>query len=223
MPLRTGFAIGGADASREEEAASGSVKQPPSAQPQGSDRDRRPATAVSRTRFVFSNLYKLLFGWLDKRTSRKNQERFAEDIRAHLSFLFTDHEAKIIPNEGVPFPGSFDNAYVTVAVGTIRLRFFRGRGEFSVEVSSEFAPQDWEDFWLVADGIGPWSRPDARPSCYSLEDFDRALRVRLSRLQEALSKDRFEETLSSAVRTHNESVDQYAATLRGSGIVPRFY
>ena len=132
--------------------------------------------------------------------------------------------AHIVPNEGVPFPPSFDGAYVTVAVGTLRLRFCRGRGDFSVGVASEFAPQDWEDFRLLADGISEWDTSQPRSACpYSLDSFERVLRPRLAALQEALSRERFEGTLNNAVKTHNASVEEYAASLRQSGINPKFY
>jgi hypothetical protein len=168
--------------------------------------------------FIFGNLYKLCFGWLDRRVARQNEQRFADDIRNHLSFLFTEHRAQIIPNEGTPFPPGFDGAYVTVAVGALRLLFVRGRGDFSASVASEFAPQDWEDFRLVADNIGEWDTSQSRP--YSLETFEGVLRPRLAGLQDALSKDRFEATLNRAVKTHNEGVEEYAAKLRQRDIVP---
>jgi hypothetical protein len=173
--------------------------------------------------FVFGNLYKLCFGWLDKRMARQNEQRFAEDVRRYLAFLFSEHGAKVIPNEGVPFQPSFDGAYVTVAVEHLRLRFVRGRGDFSVGVASAFAPNDWEDFRLVAEGIGQWDTSKAGPRYYTLETFEPILRPRLERLQEALSKDRFETTLNNAVKIHNDSVDEYAATLRQSGIIPKLY
>ncbi len=173
--------------------------------------------------FVFGNLYKVCFGWLDKRTARQNEQRFAEGVRTYLAFLFSEYGAKVIPNEGVPFPPGFDGAYVTVAVGNLRLMFVRGRGEFGVRVASAFAPTDWEDFRLVADGIGQWDMSKPGPRYYTLETFEPILRSRLERLQEALSKDRFETTLNNAVQTHNDSVDEYAATLRQSGIIPKLY
>jgi hypothetical protein len=114
--------------------------------------------------FIFGNSYKLCFGWRDRRLARKHEQRFADDIRSHLSFLFTEHKAQIVPNEGTPFPPSFDGAYVTVAVGVLRLRFVRGRGDFGVSVASEFA-QNWEDFRLAADDISEWdtSQPRSGP------------------------------------------------------------
>jgi hypothetical protein len=173
--------------------------------------------------FILGNLYKLCFGWYDKRLARQHEQRFADDIRRCLPFLFSEHGAKVIPNEGVPFPPSFDGAYVTVAVGDLRLRFIRGRGDFSVRVASAFAPNDWEDFQLVADGVGQWGISKRGPRNYTLETFEPVLRSRLGRLQDALSKDRFETTLNDAVRTHNDSVDEYAATLRQSGIIPKLF
>lgn len=171
--------------------------------------------------FVLGNLSKLCFGWLDKRIARQNEQRFAEDIRTHLAFLFSDHGAQIIPNEGVPFPPSFDGAYVTVAVGNIRLRFVRGRGDFSVAVASAFAPTEWEGFRLVAEGIAKWDTSQHGSSHYTLEAFEPVLRARLEYLQQALAKDQFEATLNNAVKMHNDSVDEYTATLRQSGIIPK--
>lgn len=179
----------------------------------------RPPLLVLR--FIFGNLYKLCFGWLDRRVARQNERRFADDIGRHLSFLFTEHKAQIIPNQGTPFPPGFDGAYVTVAVGVLRLRFVRGRGDFGVSVASEFAPQDWEDFRLVADNISEWDTSQPRPYSYSLETFEGVLRPRVAGLQEALSKERFDATLNRAVRAHNESVEEYAAKLRQWGVIPK--
>ncbi len=137
--------------------------------------------------------------------ARQSEQRFAEDIRTYLAFLFSEHGAKVIPNQGVPFPPSFDGAYVTVAVGNLRLRFVRGRGDFSVRVASAFAPSNWEDFQLVADGIGQWDMSKPGPRYYTLETFG------------------FETTLNNAVKIHNDSVDECAATLRQSGIIPKLY
>ncbi len=56
--------------------------------------------------FVFGNLYKLCFGWLDQRMATRNEHRFAEDICKHLAFLFAEYGAKIIPNEGNSVPAA---------------------------------------------------------------------------------------------------------------------
>lgn len=173
--------------------------------------------------FTFGNLYKLCFGWYDKRLAIRHEQRFADDIHRYLPSLFSEYGAEIIPNEGVPFPPSFDGAYVTLAVGNLLLRFVRGRGDFSVRIASAFAPNDWEDFRLVADGVSRWNMSEPGPRYYTLETFEPIVRSRLERLQEDLSRDHFEATLNKAVKIHNDSVDEYAATLRQSGIVPKLY
>lgn len=58
--------------------------------------------------FVFGNLYKLCFSWLDKSIAKQNEKRFAEDIHKYLSFIFAEHKAEIIPNVGTPFPPKGD-------------------------------------------------------------------------------------------------------------------
>jgi hypothetical protein len=173
--------------------------------------------------FVFSKLYKFCFARANERAAREGERRFAEEIGKHLSFLFTEYGAKFIANEDTPFPPGFDGAYATVAVGNLHLRFVRGRGDFDVSVASAFAPNYWEEFRLVADGIGEWDMVTPGPRYYDLENFESTLRSRVEQLQEALSRDRFEETLNNAVKIHNEGVDKYVARLRQSGIEPKFY
>ena len=80
--------------------------------------------------FVLGNTYKLCFGWLDKRIARQNEQRFAEDIRRYLAFLFLERERRSFQMKELLSPPGFDGAYVTVAVGNLRLLFVRGRGDF---------------------------------------------------------------------------------------------
>src|SRR6266851_7223937 len=173
--------------------------------------------------FVFGSLYKLCFGWLDKRMARQSEQRFAEDIRTYLAFLFwSTGQRSSRTKEFLSRPASMELTSPS-RWGILRLRFVRGRGDFSVRVASAFAPSNWEDFQLVADGIGQWDMSKPGPRYYTLETFEPVLRSRLEGLQEALSKDRFETTLNNAVKIHNDSVDECAATLRQSGIIPKLY
>ncbi len=173
--------------------------------------------------FVIGKIYKACFGWLDRRTARKNQHQFAQDIRTNLSFLFTDHAAEVIPNEGVRFPPSFDGAYVTVAAETLLFRFVRGRGDFGVLVASSFAPKNWEDLGLVLEAAEAVEEPtEHQPAHYRLETLGRILQPQFERLKEALSEERFETSLNEAVRIHNERTDKYVAKLHEQGITPKF-
>jgi hypothetical protein len=171
--------------------------------------------------FVIGKIYKLCFGWLDERIARKNQDRFAQDVRTHLSFLFADHAAQVIPNEGVSFPPGFDGAYVTVAAETLLFRFARGRGDFGVEVASNFAPKNWEDLGLVIEATEHLKEPTEHlPASYRLESLGRILQPQFERLKEALSEERFEASLNEAVRIHNARTEEYVAKLHEQGITP---
>ena len=90
--------------------------------------------------FVFGNLYELCFGWLDKRIARQNEQRFAEDVRTHLPRLFSEHGAKVIPNEGVQLRWSLRH---------------RRRWEFALKVcagAGRFLGQGCFCFWLRTTG-----------------------------------------------------------------------
>lgn len=111
----------------------------------------RPPLLIVRA--VLSPLYHLSFDWLDRRLAKKREERLARDVQLAMKFLFTDHGARIVPNEGVRFPPSFDYAFVTVALDDVFIRFCRGRGELSVSVASRLAPSKWRDLTFVMDPL----------------------------------------------------------------------
>jgi hypothetical protein len=172
---------------------------------------------------VVGKLYRLFLGWLDRPLAKQHEKRFREEIRNQLRFLFDDHAARVIANDGCPFPPSFDGAYVTIAVEPLLLRFIRGRGDFSVNVASSFAPKQWLDFQLVADGIAQWSLSEPRPHPYSLEEFASMLRPRLDQLLEGLSEQRYEATLQNAIYLHNNAIDHYAAEAKEAGFEPTVF
>jgi hypothetical protein len=86
--------------------------------------------------FVLRTMHSVLFRWwLDKRLVKKSNEKFAHEIREELPFLFSEYGAEVIPNDREP-RASFDFAYVTVSVAGLILRFCRGLGTTSIDVSS---------------------------------------------------------------------------------------
>jgi hypothetical protein len=66
-----------------------------------------------------------------------------------MPFLSQEQHARIIPNEGVPFPPGFDYAFVTLEVENMLIRFCRGRGELDVYVGSRTRPGDLHELGLV--------------------------------------------------------------------------
>jgi hypothetical protein len=91
----------------------------------------------------------LLFGLLDRPLARRHERRLRLDIAEAMPLLFQERHARIVPNEGVPFPPSFEYAFVTVEIENILVRFCRGRGELSVEVGSKARPRDLHELCLV--------------------------------------------------------------------------
>lgn len=177
----------------------------------------RLARAISWPfQFMLWLILKIIAILLGKPFRRRDEKHLEKQIRQHLSFLFTEQRAQIIPNEDHSEDAL---AHVTVKVGILRFRFCDYR-ELSFEVASEFAPHDWQDFSLLAEAIGMWDK--SQPvSNYSLENLESILRPRLETLQQALSKERFEATLNNAARIHQQNVDQYLASFRPSSVSPK--
>jgi hypothetical protein len=154
--------------------------------------------------------------------ARKNQQEFAKEIENQFPFLFKEHSARIVPNDpDVPFPPSFDGAYVTVAADSIRFRFTRGRGDFLVEVAPPAAPTEWENLELVLATIADLPiRFEARDFWY-MRTVARILPAVYQPLSDALKEDRFQNTLDAATDIHNVRMEQRIATLKQNGIVPK--
>jgi len=55
--------------------------------------------------------YDLMFGRLNRRIAKKNEDQLARDIQIAFKFLFADYGAHIVPNHGVRFPPAFDYAF----------------------------------------------------------------------------------------------------------------
>jgi hypothetical protein len=107
---------------------------------------RIPLLALGR---ILSPLYRISLARLDEHVAKRHQQTLASDVKARMGFLFSDHQARIVPNEGVPFPPSFDYAFVTVQVHNFFLRFSRGRDQLRVLLASASAPMQWHDLSLV--------------------------------------------------------------------------
>lgn len=172
--------------------------------------------------FVLGKAWKLGFGWLDDRVAKKDDEEFAQDIRANLYLLFSERNAHILSNEGRQRRRAFDDAYVTIAVDTLLFKFCRCRGEFHVQVASELNPERFEHLELVLETIlSPDELKQALPNCQYLRTLSRVLYPQFDNLKVALSQGRLSQTLEQAVNIHNARVDEQIASLRQQGINPK--
>src|SRR5437660_8950399 len=140
--------------------------------------------------FVVKPIYSLLFGWLDRKTAKDNQNRFANEIRAELPFLFNELGGRIIPNEGVRFPPGFDYAIVTIQAADLFFKFIRGRGDLDIYVASRNVPKEWHDVLLV---VRTMEDPDDMrySSFIFLRDAAVVLRKKMPLIQTAFSSARY--------------------------------
>ncbi len=174
---------------------------------------------------VLGAVFKFFFGWMDGSSiARKNQQQFAQEIEGQLKFLFNDHGAKIVPNDpDVPFPPSFDGAYITIATDSVRFRFTQGRGDFLVEVAPLTAPMEWENLELVLATIPDLPIQVGQRDFWYLRTLAKILPPVYLSLCHALQENRCQATLDAAAGIHNERMEQRIATLKQNGIVPKVF
>jgi hypothetical protein len=134
--------------------------------------------------------YMIVLGWwLDIPLERRQQGQLAREVRDVLAFLFSEYGGEFIPNDHVARP--FGYVLVTVAIGTLLLRFGRGRGEFGVQVASSSSEartwSDWKDLQVVRRVLHDSDDPDLA-RLRDLSDAERLLRTELPSLLEATSE-----------------------------------
>jgi hypothetical protein len=145
--------------------------------------------------FVVVKVHKYLFSWwAEPLEDRRRARAFQQDIQDKLSFLFTEHSARIIPNQG-PKPNrshDFDMpAVVTIATNDLLFCFdcTRWRGEVSlgVSVAPVGSPRDWyrlaSALWAVGATDSPYTDPWT-----SLDSLADLLRARIDLLKDAFSE-----------------------------------
>ena len=142
---------------------------------------------------TIGKIYRLLFEWwLDVPMARRAQERFAQEIREALPFLFAECGGQIVPNEGIRFPPGGGYSYVTIAIEHLLLRFCRGRGEFRVHVASRLDltrdRSDWKDVELELSVLDRSEESESSTSISSFRTAGRVLQAELSSLLEATSE-----------------------------------
>jgi hypothetical protein len=139
---------------------------------------------------VLRAVYWLLFRWwVDPLVGHNLNRRFAQEIRAELSFLFKQHGARLVP--GPVERALFDAAWVTVEAENLRLHFLRGRGDLTVRVAPKHAPSDWHDLSLVAMVIETPQGIRPRARCSALSDVAKLLRTQWNSLNGALSIEQY--------------------------------
>jgi len=125
--------------------------------------------------FILKPIGFLLGLLLDRPFARRDQKKFRLDIAEAMPFLFQELHARIVPNEGVPFPPGFDYAFVTVEIENMLIRFCRGRGELDVHVGSRARPRDLHELGLVLSlldkecGVKRWGIMNLRDAAQVLE------------------------------------------------------
>jgi hypothetical protein len=148
---------------------------------------------------VVKAIYYLSFGWwLDPKLTRRLHEDLVSDIHKWLGFLFTDYGARIIPNDQEP-PALFDFAMVTLSVGDLVFRIFRGRGDVTLRVASSRIPNEFHEFSTLLSAMDSGVK---RQGFSHLMDIERILKPHMNELKEAFTAQRFPQIKDELLRIY---------------------
>ncbi len=98
-------------------------------------------------------VYKVLFSWwLDERLAKRNDQRFAQEIRGNLAFLFNEYGAQFVANARET-PAYFDWAQATVEADDLLFMFSRDHGRTYARVAPKRAPKCAQELSAVLTAI----------------------------------------------------------------------
>lgn len=148
-------------------------------------------------------IYRLLFGGMDRRLARRNQERLIADLRSALGKVQRLHGGEIRLDDRGRFPPPFDLAIVTVRFDEFTIRVVRGRDDLQVQVAPPYAPNDWQDLRVV---LIANSDPEQHPALADLETLPQLGQLLLSEWDDltlALAEPHYEATKQGLGRLYN--------------------
>jgi hypothetical protein len=128
-----------------------------------------------------------------KRMTKRSDEKFTADVREHLSFLFTDHGAQLVPNERET-PPYFDWAQATVATDDLRFNFTRDHGIIFANVAPKRAPNESQNLSAVLTAMANVDGTDREVEFARLPTIAVRLKSEMGLLKDALSERNFEKT-----------------------------
>jgi hypothetical protein len=135
-------------------------------------------------------MYWSLYGWWgEKRYLAKAQKKLTEQIVAEFSFLFEEHNAKLIPNEAAGNRMLAGWSFVTLSVEGLLLRFIPWRDTRQVHIASEHHPRDWQDLSELLNVIDP--NNSHNHSIVVFQDAARILKKDWNLVKEAFSPERY--------------------------------
>jgi hypothetical protein len=113
---------------------------------------------------VIAWIYRMAFGGLEELAYRRDRRKLIAEIEQNFSSLFSKRAGKVVLDEGLELPRSFNYVSVAIEFKEVRFRIVRGRGELCVYAATTTEQTDWQDLSVV------WHRRAMRecgspPSC----------------------------------------------------------
>ena len=98
---------------------------------------------------VVGSIYKLAFGGLEEIAYRRSRKKFIAEVKQDFSDLFSRRGGRVVPDEGISLPRSFDYVGVSIEFQQVRFRIIQGRGELRIQAAESSPSCDWQDLSLL--------------------------------------------------------------------------
>lgn len=144
---------------------------------------------------VLPFLYKLFFSWwLNPLLDRWLRNRFAEELRLRIPFLFDLYGARVVRDPRRE-TNSSAVAYVCIAAGGIILKFRSWRdGAYGIQISPASAPSDFYELLDALKAVDPAVDTKLPALEFSWSAWGKLLEPRFHLLQQAFRQEQFAET-----------------------------
>lgn len=164
-----------------------------------------PLVLVSVGPFVLA--YKLIVGWwLNPILDRRYEEKFREQVRTDLAFLFHDFDGRFVPNERADKYAML----VTVEASELRVVVSQHHGDYGISVARRDSPEIKESLESVLEAIYERDGTRRKPRYISLAEFGELFREKFGEVQMALSKENYADTAAAIGRSHQMGMQEMA-------------
>ncbi|HZW95748.1 MAG TPA: hypothetical protein VFF64_22560 [Candidatus Eremiobacteraceae bacterium] len=151
--------------------------------------------------------YKLIVGWwLNPIVDRRYEQKFREQVRTDLAFLFHDFDGQLVPNER---PDKYATL-VTVEASELRVVVSQHHGDYGISVARRDSPEVKESLESVLEAIYERDGTRRKPRYISLTELGELFREKFTEVQMALSKENYADTAAAIDRSHQMGMQRMA-------------
>jgi hypothetical protein len=151
--------------------------------------------------------YKLFFGWwLNPLLDKHYETKLREQVRIDFAFLFQDLAGRFVANGRT----HKNVIQVTIEAEDLRIEVSQHHGDYGISVARRENPESAESLDSILEVIYKQEGSPRKPSYINLAELGELFRQKFKRVQLALSREHYSDTVAAIDRSHQLGMQKMA-------------